>query len=404
MGKSRNKIFWIDNSKSYSYLDLIKNINKSMKFKLYCKESDSFAVFLNIILSIINDKEVILLDSDFSDEEMQNIIGDNIDTSIRLNNNINSIQSYNDLISAIKKVQNWKITLFTSGTTGLPKKVVHSFQSLTRAVQIKDNHYDDIWGFAYNPTHIAGLQVFFQALLNQNTMVNLFKKGSGEIEQLLNRYKISHLSATPTFYRMLLNKTTFSEVKRITSGGEKLDNNTELKVKRIFPNAKLRNVYASTEAGTIFSAKGDVFEILPVMEKFVRIENDEILIHSSMMGVSQNGSDWYHTGDLIEMISENPLKFRFKSRKNEMINVGGMKVNPNEVEDVIKELDGINDVLVYGKENSLLGNILCADIIGTIEEKQVKLSLREKLQNFKIPRIINFVDEIPITRTGKKKR
>jgi acyl-CoA synthetase (AMP-forming)/AMP-acid ligase II len=113
---------------------------------------------------------------------------------------------------------------------------------------------------------------------------------------------------------------------------------------------------------------------------------------------------WYQTGDLIEIISKKPNTFRFVSRKNEMINTGGYKVNPLEVEDVIRLCEGVTDVLVFAKKNSLLGNLVICEVVRHNElltEKQIRFFLQDKLQEFKIPRIIKFVESLKITRTGK---
>ncbi|MDZ7795644.1 MAG: hypothetical protein U5N56_00735 [Candidatus Marinimicrobia bacterium] len=95
------------------------------------------------------------------------------------------------------------------------------------------------------------------------------------------------ISATPTFYRLLLpSKNVFKNVMRVTSGGEKLDNKTIEYLHQLFPNAKITNVYASTEAGTLFASKADVFTIKADMKKYVKIENNELLIHNSFIGLN----------------------------------------------------------------------------------------------------------------------
>lgn len=100
--------------------------------------------------------------------------------------------------------------------------------------------------------------------------------------------------------------------------------------------------------------------------------------------------------------------FRFKSRKNELINVGGYKVNPEETENALLAIVGISQALVYGKANSVLGNILCADIKieagSSLTELEIRNQLKSNLQDFKIPRRIKFVESFALTRTGKMKR
>ncbi|MEG1543985.1 MAG: AMP-binding protein, partial [Tannerellaceae bacterium] len=271
-----------------------------------------------------------------------------------------------------------------------------------------NNHNNDIWGFAYNPTHMAGLQVFFQAFLNGNTLIRLFGQNKESILSLINRYKISHLSATPTFYRLLLPADQkLVSVKRITSGGEKFDDHACKQLSAIFPNAKITNVYASTEAGTLFATQGDIFSIKEEMKHLIKIENNLLYLHRSLMGEStaiELDGEWYNTGDLIEIISEFPFKFKFVSRQNEMINVGGYKVNPTEVEQAIRELSAVQDVFVYGKKNSVLGNVICSEVISSsslLSEVYIREYLKTHLQEFKIPRIIKFVNSITTTRTGK---
>lgn len=116
-----------------------------------------------------------------------------------------------------------EITMFTSGTTGQPKKVVHSIQTLTRSVRRGEKYNNQIWAYAYNPTHMAGLQVFFQAFENLNTLINVFNRTRSEIFNLIKKHSITHISATPTFYRLLLPyERAYSSVIRLTLGGERV--------------------------------------------------------------------------------------------------------------------------------------------------------------------------------------
>jgi|AntAceMinimDraft_8_1070364.scaffolds.fasta_scaffold18001_3 acyl-coenzyme A synthetase/AMP-(fatty) acid ligase len=392
---------------------LINDINNSLTYNRYCKSGNYYHVLKHIITSLIIGEEIILLDSDFTDSELVNLTGYSEYEEFTQIIDKGSFPLVCDKVELIDKLRNtcneWKVTLFTSGTTGIPKKVTHNFKSITRFVKISERNKNSIWGFAYNPTHMAGIQVFFQGLLNGNPIVRLFGLTPKEIHREIKENGITHISATPTFYKLLLPcEETFQSITRITSGGEKFNEKTIVQLKGIFPNAKITNVYASTEAGTLFASDNDIFSIKPEYEHLIRIANDELLIHKSLMGSSDmNIEEWYNTGDLIETITEKPLKFRFISRKSDMINVGGYKVNPLEVEETILTLQGIKNVRVYSKSNSVLGNIICCEVVcdnKQISESSIRTFLQSKIQEFKIPRIIRFVEELSTTRTGKIKR
>ena len=407
-------LFYSDISKNQeiSWNNLLDDLNNTSEYNPYCYQQDFYSVFKHIILSLLLEKEIILLDSDFSEDEIQKLTGlnnlDKIYPIIKSEKQV--IKNKIGLINRIKDAgSDWSITLFTSGTTGLPKKVVHSFQSITRFVKTSETNKASVWGFAYNPTHMAGIQVFFQALLNGNSLIRLFGISKEEVFNSIEKYTITNISATPTFYRLLSPaQGHFTSVNRITSGGEKFDEKTTEQLKKLFPNAKFTNVYASTEAGTLFAVHGNNFSIKPEMKPFVKIHDNELLIHKSLMGKSDfSDVEWYHTGDLVKIVSENPLQFQFVSRKNEMINVGGYKVNPGEVEETIRKIEGIQDVRVFAKSNSVLGNIICCEVVKTsnkIDEVSIRSFLQSKLQEFKIPRIIKFTNQINTTRTGKIKR
>ena len=403
----------IDNDRLVTWNFLIDDINNTSIYNPYCKSADYYTVFKHIILSLLIDEEIILLDSDFTESELINLTGhsDYIEFNKPIEKSkVPSLSNQRELFEKLSNAsEDWKITLFTSGTTGIPKKVSHHFKSITRFVKVSERNEKSIWGFAYNPTHMAGIQVFFQALLNGNSIIRLFGLDTKDIYTEIKNNGITHISATPTFYRLLLPcSETFPSVERITSGGEKFNEKTFKQLNEIFPNAKITNVYASTEAGTLFASQNDIFSVRPEYESLIHIENNELLIHSSLMGSTETNIDeWYNTGDVIEIVSQKPLKFRFVNRKSEMINVGGYKVNPLEVEEAILTLTGINNVRVYSKSNSVLGNIICCEVVANsnqITESSIRAFLQSKIQEFKIPRVIRFVEVLSTTRTGKLKR
>ncbi len=402
-------VFLVDNEKVYTYDDLLSTLNQATTYCPLLKTDHVYAYFANLIRALTANKPLVLLDSDLSLTEIAGVDVSQVNQPQPIEQK--NFVAMEEVVAALQQSSS-EITIFTSGTTGQPKQVIHTVGSLTRSVRLGDKYKGQVWAYAYNPTHMAGLQVFFQAFENLNTLINVFNKQRTEVYELIQKHQITHVSATPTFYRLLLPfEQAYTSVVRVTLGGEKSDPHLYQAIEKIFPSAKINNVYASTEAGSLFAAKGDCFQIPASLRHRFAVADDELLIHKSLLGRSDSfrfEGDYYHSGDLIEWVDKEQGLFRFKSRKNELINVGGYKVNPGEVENMLLAMDGIRQVLVFGKPNSVLGNVLCADIQleagSSLTELDIKKALRTQLQDFKIPRRIRFVEEMTLTRTGKLKR
>lgn len=304
-----------------------------------------------------------------------------------------------------------RLTLFTSGSTGLPKQVTHEVGALARGVRVSESHRAAVWAFAYNPTHVAGVQVYLQALANENTLVDVYGCDRATVLAAIDRHGITHLSATPTFYRLLLPpERPMAAVRSVTLGGESSDAALLDRLRGLFPQARFHNIYASTEAGTLLVAEGDVFGISPALSDAVQLRDRRIHVHRRLLGNfagAEQGGEWYDTGDVVEVVSESPLRFRIVARERDWVNVGGSKVNPHEVEDVLARHPGVRHARVYGRPNSVLGQILCAEVVAAtpaLAEAELRAHLGAHLQPFKVPRMIRFVASLSQTRSGKISR
>lgn len=318
-----------------------------------------------------------------------------------------SFDNISQLISYISKnKEKLSFKMNTSGTTGNPKLVNLSLRNVLRHVKkVSDNN---VWAFAYNPNHFAGTQVFFQAFLNQHHMVYCFLNDFEEIYKLLKTYNVTHISCTPTYLKMLIPyivEPLFLE--SITVGGERLVEKDFKLINKNFSSNKFKNIYASTEVGSILSSDGIYFQIPERLQDIVKINADkEIMFHESLLNKSENIvliDGWYCSGDIIEYIDEK--QFKFVNRKSDYIKTGGYRVNPIEIEELVKSLESVQDAVVYGKENSLIGHIICMDVVAkNLTKGDIVSILKQKVESYKIPKIIKFVEKLEMTRTGKVKR
>ena len=350
--------------------------------------------------------------------------------------------------------------MLTSGSTGIPKCVWQSVRQLARAVQVSDRHANAIWGLAYPPTHVAGVQVILQALANGCPVVDLQGLSGAEVAAAIQRHRVTHLSATPTFYRLLVASTSpLGGVRSATLGGEPVDAVLISRVRSLFPSARIHNVYASTEAGTLLVSDGDTFSIPAGLDDRIVIRSELLWVHRSFLGafvggksareewesqrsdgarereggITQSGmppaqrevtsagalwaneeqklkileGDWYDTGDRVEVIDQNPLRFRIVGRDRDWFNVGGHKVNPREVEAVLERCPGVNRARVSGRPNSVVGTLLTAELECAVvapSEATVRAFAAERLPAYQVPRLLKVVDKLPATWTGKLKR
>ena len=404
---------WIDkrNSVIKKDGDIVRDINDTTRIHKFIRGSNPYDMLLELLVAFVSGSEVYLLDADFSDTELNSLGISPNDCEALIDVSDKRIFSNTQDISESVISAEWKLWLFTSGTTGLPKKVCHSYNTLGRNVRYSDRHKNDIWAFAYKMSHMAGIQVLLQALTNNNSLVYVFEDVPQDIVSIIQAEKCTHISATPTFYRNLLPflKDDLPYLKHITLGGERFDENLCEKLNNILPDVIIHNIYASTETGSLLTSHGNTFSIPEKYKDLIKVsEEHELCIHKSLAGNFQCDGDWYNTHDMVEVSDDGII--RFLSRKSDLINVGGYKVNPLEVEAIIQQVPEVEDCLVKGEKNSVLGTLLVADIVlqDNADKKIVKRAIMETLkgrvQEFKIPRMYHFVETIEKTRSGKKIR
>lgn len=315
---------------------------------------------------------------------------------------------------------NTLIVLATSGTSGAPKLIEHSFDFLTASLKVKSTKNTFVWGQVYKVNRFAGLQVLLQSLFGGNRLV--ISSGDYNVENDAKFFSLNHvncISATPTYWRKLLMVETAKELNlsTVTLGGELANQSILNALKAAFPLAKIRHIYASTEAGFVFSVS-DCKEGFPASwinsdstEFLLSIsEENELLIRKNIefqshVDLSSDWSDdYFKTGDIVSVIDNRVL---FQGRKSGIINIGGMKLVPEKVESAVMAIDGVLACRVYSIQSSMMGSLVGADIVKTRESltvKEIKQACQGVLLKHEIPVKIKFVEQVELTNTGKVKR
>ncbi len=312
------------------------------------------------------------------------------------------------------------LVLFTSGSSGSPKAVVHDFSLLLKKFHSIRSSFITFNFLLFD--HWGGLNTLLHSLSNLSLIVLPDKRNPEYVCDLIEKYKIQLLPATPTFLNMLLISKAYkgrnlSSLKLITYGAEPMSEVTLKNLRNIFPEIELRQTYGMIELGvlrTITRSPDSLWVKLGGEGYDIRVIDGvlQIKAESAMLGYLNAESpftdDGYLvTGDIVEVDRD---WIRILGRQSDIINVGGQKVYPAEVEEVILGCPEVVDTIVYGESNIIMGKIVCADVILSIKvdrteaKKIIKRFCNEKLQPYMVPVKINFVDNLLLSNRLKRIR
>ncbi|MGO8780340.1 MAG: ANL family adenylate-forming protein [Rhodomicrobium sp.] len=323
--------------------------------------------------------------------------------------------------------------LFTSGTTGRPKMAVHSLSGLIGAIK-PDQGYDpaSIWATFYDIRRYGGLQIFLRAMLGKRSfLLSSADESVGDHLNRLAKYRATHISGTPSHWRRVLMSSASHKIAPdyIRLSGEIADQGVLDGLHALYPKAKIVHAYASTEAGVGFEVH-DGQEGFPasLMENSggaveLKAEDGALRIRSNRKALCYLGASnpkigtddgFVDTGDLVEFRGN---RHYFTGRRDGVINVGGQKVHPEEVEAIINRHPRVRMSLVRAKKSPVLGAIVVADVVpkeaeagyngsamaGDFEE-EIRAFCVQQLPRHKVPGLIRSVSSLQITPSGKVDR
>jgi acyl-coenzyme A synthetase/AMP-(fatty) acid ligase len=316
--------------------------------------------------------------------------------------------------------------MFTSGTSGAPKLVRHDLTGLIGAIRpARASPAAAVWSTFYDIRRYGGLQIFLRAIVGGATMVlSAEHEAPAAFLRRLGALRVSHISGTPSHWRRALMSGEAGAIapRTVRLSGEIADQPILDALAAAYPKAAIGHAYASTEAGVGFEVT-DGREGFPV--DFLDYAGGcvELAVAEGTLRVrSRRAAEGYvgaphlalldpdgfvDTGDLVERRGD---RFYFVGRRGGLINVGGLKVAPEEVEAVINRHPAVTMSLVRARKSPITGAIVVADVVVdpaahyrdevTLRAKILSLC-RKALPAHKTPTMLRFVPALEVGANGK---
>jgi acyl-CoA synthetase (AMP-forming)/AMP-acid ligase II len=334
--------------------------------------------------------------------------------------------------AAVAHDQQTEWVMLTSGTSGLPKMVLHSLESLAGAIERSAVTTPIVWGTFYDIRRFGGLQILLRSILCGGSLVlpDAGETMGGYLERA-GLHGVTHISGTPSQWRNALAYSSSHAIspRYVRLSGEIADRAILDALHARYPQADVVHAYASTEAGVGFEVD-DGREGFPSSllgrsggEVDIAVSDGSLRIRSSRTAARYVGAHtpalkdadgFVDTGDLVEHRGD---RCYFVGRRGGIINVGGLKVHPEEVEAVINRHPEVRASLVRSRKNLITGAIVVADVVLRREpdsaraidrtdevEREILVACRKALANYKVPAAIRFVAALDVAATGKSLR
>ena len=331
-----------------------------------------------------------------------------------------SITASHELIQKLRSNNDPGLVLFSSGSTGKSKAALHNFSFLLEKFQVPRKRLCTLTFLLLD--HIGGINTLLYTVSNGGIVVSVNSRDPDAICEAIEKYRVELLPTSPTFLNLLLISEAYkrhdlSSLSLITYGTEVMPGSTLQRIHEALPNVTLQQTYGLSELGILRSKSrsSDSLWVKVGGEGYETKVVDGILwlrARSAMLGYLNAPSPfdeegWMNTGDIVEVDGE---FIRILGRKSEIINVGGQKVFPSEVESVLLQMQNVKDAVVVGESHPITGKIVTARVNLTEPEdprefkKRMFAFCRDKLANYKIPVKVEISDETQYNARFKRMR
>jgi acyl-coenzyme A synthetase/AMP-(fatty) acid ligase len=319
--------------------------------------------------------------------------------------------------------------LLTSGTTGVPKLVVHTLASLVGAIKPNSDTPTErgVWSTFYDIRRYGGLQIYLRAVISGSPLV-LSSAGESTHDFLTRAGAagVTHISGTPSHWRRALmsGETALISPEYVRLSGEVADQTVLDNLRSAYPNARVAHAFASTEAGVAFDVNDGLagfpaeFVDNPRGAIEMKVQDGTLWIRSRRTAARYLGAaaalagteGYVDTGDMVELAQG---RYYFRGRKGGIINVGGLKVYPEEVESVLNADPRVRMSLVKGRRSPITGAVVVAEVVLSDTQHSADASTAELVKNdllnacrrtlaaHKVPAMLRFVPALELTAAGK---
>lgn len=302
------------------------------------------------------------------------------------------------------KLERSGLVLFSSGTSGDPKGMLHNLPNLlNRFERIKPREDRTLQLLLMD--HIGGIDASLRCLLSGSTLIIPDTLTPDAVGQSIQKHRVNVLPASPTFLNLMFisgihKKYDCRSLEVIAYGAEPMPQNLLHRLAKAFPKAALQQKFGTSETGAVriqSEANESLFFRIQDPDTQWQIIDKELWLKtpSRIIGYINSEQDsleadgWYRTGDLVEESESGAI--RIVGRKSDLINVGGQKVHPSEIESIINELPNLDSCRVFAEPHPITGQQIACEIFSTNEQdpREWKRTLRQhcrgRLEAWKIP-------------------
>ena len=325
--------------------------------------------------------------------------------------------SAHPLFATLRERKAAGLVLFSSGTSGAPKAMVQDLSALLATyAERRPNGLPVLALLGFD--HIGGLNTLFGTLAAGSPLVVPASRAPAEVAAAVERHRVAVLPASPTFLGLLLAadvSASLASLRVITYGTEPMPESLLTRLKAAFPRVRFIQTFGTSETGithTVSPEAGSTFFRFDDERVAWKVVDDELWLRSATQIVGYlNASNerftpdgWFRTGDKVEQGPDGTL--RILGRTGEMINVGGEKLMPAEVESVVLAVPGVADCRVRGEAHPLTGQTVAVDVVSFTTDQEalraaIRIACRERLARHKIPTRVTFVSSVSGERMKK---